>query len=190
MLPRMHMDLRGISMEIGLENGIVKVQTYNPNWDHLFQKEKNLLVIKLNGLHVDVQHIGSTAVPELSAKPIIDIMVGIINLNSSIEYIKYLEELGYEYKGENGITERHFFVKGTSEVTTHHLHMVEKCSEFWKRHLLFRDYLRKNGEVLIRYSNLKRELANRFPTDRDSYTEGKSGLISLIISAAEKDLKK
>ncbi len=98
---------------IGLECGAVKIMPYNPGWRQCFAKEKELLYVLLSKDAVDIQHIGSTAVPGLSAKPIIDIMVGIKALNAGLADIELLEGQGYEYRGEAGMPGRLFFVKGS-----------------------------------------------------------------------------
>ena len=172
-------------MGLGLQCGVVEVHPYNVEWVRFYKDEETLLIASI-GQHVaNIQHIGSTAISGLAAKPIIDIMVGTRDLECLDECIKKLEKLGYEFKGENGISGRFFFVKGGAQISTYHLHMIEWQSQFWKSHLSFRDYLRKHKDAVIEYADLKQGLALKFPTDRNAYTEGKAYFISGIIKKAE-----
>ncbi len=131
---------------------------------------------------LDVQHIGSTSIPGMPAKPILDIGVAVANFEEAVRCIPLMEQLGYSYKGENGIPRRHYFVKG--EPRTHHLHMLEAASEEWKNHLLFRDYLRGNAEAARAYANLKRQLAASFAADREAYQTGKERFINAVLRQA------
>lgn len=172
---------------IGLQRGAVRVVPYNPIWKQCFEEEKILLEHLLQKDAIDVQHVGSTAVPGLSAKPIIDIMVGVENLNDGLKYVEALEEHGYEFRGDAGIPGRLFFAKGSPEFRTHHLHMVQYHSEFWVNHLLFRDYLITYGDAAKEYERIKTELASQYESDRTAYTDGKSGFIQSILCRARED---
>lgn len=172
---------------IGLERGKVEIKPYNPMWKHCFEEERNLLKALLEKDAVDIQHIGSTAIPGISAKPIIDIAVGVRELNDGLKHIEALEKHGYEFRGEAGIPGRLFFAKGSPDFRTHHLHMVEYNSEIWANHLLFRDYLKSHNDAVEEYRNLKKELAQKFQFDRVAYTDGKSDFIQGIIGRAKDD---
>jgi len=164
---------------IGLENGVVKLIPYQSEWKKLFEEERDLL----NSVLADiiVEHIGSTSIPGIHAKPIIDIMVGVKDIKEGFKFIKPIEKLGYEYKGEYGIPGRLFFIKEICQMRTHHIHMVEYCSEFWNTHLFFRNYLIKNKDVARKYEKLKIELASKFEKDRNAYTEGKADFIREVL---------
>lgn len=172
---------------IGLQRGAVRVVPYNPIWKQCFEEEKILLDHLLQKDAVNVQHVGSTAVPGLSAKPIIDIMVGVENLTDGLKYVEALEEHRYEFRGDAGIPGRLFFAKGSPEFRTHHLHMVQYRSEFWVNHLLFRDYLITYGDAAKEYERIKTELANQYESDRMAYTDGKSDFIQSILCRAREE---
>jgi GrpB-like predicted nucleotidyltransferase (UPF0157 family) len=125
-------------------------------------------------------------VPGLGAKPIIDIMVAVARLADAERCIEPLQEIGYEYVPEYNdlIPERRYFHKGPPGARTYHLHMVELTSEFWERHLLFRDSLRVRPEEAQRYDQLKKDLAAKFGSDRDGYTEAKTSFIESVIAKA------
>lgn len=170
---------------IGLKRGSVKLENYNEKWKDIFEEESKLISSKLNKFLIDIQHTGSTAIPGIVAKPIIDIAVAIDSLSNVEKIIQLLHELGYNYRGEQGIPGRHLFAKGTEENRTHYLHIMEKGHPEWKNHILFRDYLKSNPKVTKEYEKVKRELAKKYETDRGKYTEGKSKFIQKVIEKAE-----
>jgi GrpB-like predicted nucleotidyltransferase (UPF0157 family) len=135
---------------------------------------------------VGMEHVGSTAVPGLGAKPIIDIMVAVSRLADAQACIEPLQSLGYEYvpEYEDELPERRYFRKGPLEKQTHHLHMVELTSEFWERHLLFRDYLRTHPQEAQQYHKLKKELAAKFGSDTVAYTDAKTPFIRSVEAKA------
>ena len=167
------------STMIGLEKGVVRLVDYQPEWPELFEIEKNKLKNILGNSHILIEHMGSTSIPGIKAKPIIDIMIGINVFNDGYELAKKLENANYRYKGENGIPGRHYFEYGDPSV--YHLHMVEINSDFWIDHILFRDHLRINKETRDAYECLKIALAKKYPTDRDAYCDSKSEFISGIL---------
>ncbi len=168
---------------IGLPKGTVKLVAHSAGWRELFEAEKTLLRSVIGKLALEVEHIGSTSVCGLEAKPIIDMAVAVREILEAAECVAPLEGVGYVYRGENGIPGRHYFRKG--DPTLYHLHMVELSSEFWRAHLLFRDYLRGHQEVAAEYGKLKRELAMRYPFNREAYTEGKAAFIEGVLKRAE-----
>jgi GrpB-like predicted nucleotidyltransferase (UPF0157 family) len=141
----------------------------------MFDAEKARILEACGKWLVTVEHIGSTSVPGLAAKPIIDMMPGLRRLEDGRHCIEPLQELGYQYLGEYGIPERYYFNKGVPR--SHHVHMFEVGHEQWDRHLLFRDYLRAHPEALAAYAELKRELAERYRDDRDAYTDAKTEFV-------------
>jgi GrpB-like predicted nucleotidyltransferase (UPF0157 family) len=165
----------------------VVIVNYDQAWPRLFAAEEKTLRRAL-GDAVQIEHVGSTAVPGLVAKPIIDIMVGVHRLGDAAAYIAPLEQLGYEYvpEFEEFIPERRYFRKGPPTGRTHHLHMVEQGTAFWKQHILFRDWLRTHPRDAGVYAELKRELAARYRTDRDAYTDAKTEFIRRIEQQARK----
>lgn len=164
----------------------VIIVEYNPRWPALYQEEKERILGLIGHRVVTIEHVGSTAVPGLGAKPIIDITIAVHHLTDAEECIEPLTSIGYEYhaEGEAGFPERRFLDKKPSGASTHHLHMVELTSDFWERHLLFRDFLRAHPEVAGQYYRLKQELAARYGEDRDGYTEAKTLFIEPVIARA------
>lgn len=157
----------------------VQIVDYDPAWPELFERERALIAEALGDLAAAIEHVGSTAVPGLGAKPILDMMVGLRSLEDGERSVAPLEALGYEYMGEMGIPGRFYFRKppGHDRLRTHHIHMVELACDFWQRHLLFRDYLRSHPEDARRYHELKARLAARYGADREGYTEAKTEFI-------------
>ncbi|WP_434655313.1 GrpB family protein [Thermoanaerobacterium thermosaccharolyticum] len=177
------------AQKLGLKRGVVKIAPFCDVWKQYFEEEKELLYKLLGTDAVDIQHIGSTAVPGLSAKPIIDIMVGVKALNDGLKHVETLEKQGYEFRGEAGIPGRLFFAKGSPEFRTHHLHMVEYKSDFWINHLLFRDYLIQHSDTAKEYERVKMGLAQKYEFDREAYTEGKSEFIQEVLRRARTEKK-
>lgn len=166
----------------------VRIVGYDPKWPKLFENEKRLILNVIGHLVVGIEHVGSTAVTGLGGKPIIDITVAIKNLKDAHNCIGPLESIGYEYvpEYEESIPERRYFRKGKPPKEQHyHLHMVEPSSDFWKRHLLFRDYLRTHPEVAQDYYELKKRLASEYGSDREGYTEAKTSFIESVVAKAK-----
>lgn len=160
---------------------------YDPNWPLLYEVEASRLrqVLSPDKL-ARIEHFGSTAVPGLTSKPIIDILVGVNDLDkANLAAVPTLESLGYSFWYENPDRARMFFVKGLppNGPRTYHVHMVELENEIWER-LLFRDYLRKHQEEVQSYTELKRNLILMFPEEREAYTEGKTAYISHVMQKA------
>ena len=152
----------------------VEIVEHDPSWAARFEAERPKLAEIFDGRAVAIEHIGSTSVPGLCAKPIVDILVGLRELELSEAEIEAMEGLGYEYLGEFGLPGRLYFRKG--EPRTHHVHVVAHGGEHWRRHLAFRDALRSNPEERRRYDELKRRLAEE-GHPRDVYSELKTPFI-------------
>ncbi|MEO1186025.1 MAG: GrpB family protein [Cyanobacteria bacterium J06636_27] len=165
----------------------IEIVEYNSNWTNMFEEEaESIRKAVEKDLIAEIQHIGSTAVPGLAAKPVIDIMVGLHDLSDGGKIIQPLEDLEYVFWADNPSPEKIFFVKGMppyGKKRTHHVHVVEISGEFWQRRL-FRDYLRIHPEEAYRYEKLKRELAAQFRNDREAYTQGKSDFVKVIMEKA------
>ncbi|QYR19670.1 GrpB family protein [Paenibacillus sp. sptzw28] len=170
-------------MTLGLPGGLIKLADYSPAWPKLFESERELIAGAVHGRVLDIQHIGSTSVPGMAAKPIIDIGVAVEQFELAAALVPALEAVGYVYRGENGCPRRHYFVKG-APLRTHHLHMLEIESADWRNHLAFRRLMRTEPEAAQAYMRLKRELAVLHETDRNAYQEGKSGFITRMIEQA------
>jgi GrpB-like predicted nucleotidyltransferase (UPF0157 family) len=175
---------------LGLPRGIVRIHASDPRWPALFSSEAD----RLNAMiaHRDLgplalEHVGSTAVPGLAAKPILDLMAGLPPDTDWKPYVSTLLAAGYEARGPQGIAERELFVLGPEESRTHHLHVVEKGSRFWIDHLEFRDRLRGDPELAGSYAKLKYDLAARHIGDREAYTSGKAAFIAAVLSSSDQE---
>ena len=167
---------------IGLERGVVKLVPHTPEWARLFAEEKARLEAAI-GLHVlDIQHVGSTSIPGMAAKPIIDIGIAVTDFDEARVCVPSIERLGYTYRGEHGIPRRHYFVKG--DPRTHHLHMNEIHGQDWENQVLFRDYLIAHPALTAEYAALKRALAAQHPSDRGAYQDGKDPFIKRVLALA------
>lgn len=161
----------------------VEVTPYRQEWTSMFREEANHLRHIFGEHLVAIYHVGSTSVPGLEAKPIIDIMVVVKDIKLVDEHNQFMQEIGYEPMGENGIAERRYFQKG-GDRRTHHVHVYQIGSPHVERHLAFRDYLRTHPDVATEYSDLKRKLAQQFPFDIESYIQGKERLVEQIEQGA------
>ncbi|MFN4213977.1 GrpB family protein [Exiguobacterium sp.] len=155
----------------------VEVVPYDSAWSARFEEEAEKLKRLFGGTVVEVHHIGSTSVPGLEAKPIIDIMPVVQEIEQVDELVGHMEALGYRSFGEHGIPRRRFFAKG-DEVRTFHVHVFEAGDEGVNRHLAFREYLKAFPDVRAEYGDLKRTLAEQHPSDIESYIQGKQEWVS------------
>jgi GrpB-like predicted nucleotidyltransferase (UPF0157 family) len=163
----------------------VEIVNYDPRWPALFDAEAKRLRAALDpSLIVGLEHFGSTAIPGLSAKPIIDILIAVRSLAAArASFVEPLENLDYIYWAENPKPDRMFFVKGMPPFgvrRTHHVHVTEPQGEMWQR-LAFRDYLRAHPEEAATYGQLKRRLAGEHRADREAYTGAKATYIESVL---------
>lgn len=162
----------------------IEVVDYQPAWPALFEAERQRLrQVLAPWLAGPVEHIGSTAVPGLPAKPVIDIMAPVRSLADSTAAIAALGTLDYlyaPYKPE----QMHWFCKPSPAHRTHHLHLVPLGSALWRQRLAFRDALRGSAELTAGYAALKRQLALRYRHDREAYTEAKGPFIAEVLARA------
>ena len=166
----------------------IVVVPYDEAWPSLFEEERARIERAIGPWAEEIEHVGSTAVPGLAAKPIIDIMVGVKSLENSPILVERLVSIGYEYVPEfvQVLPFRRYFRKMREGRRTHQVHLVERSNtEWWDRHLLFRDYLRVHPEVAEEYARLKYELSNRFGEDREAYTDAKTEFISEVVRRAQ-----
>ena len=158
----------------------VEVVPHKPKWHDAYQLESQRIINALGDNVVAVYHIGSTAIADIYAKPIIDILVEVKDL-LELDVHSSTKSLGYEAMGEFGIRDRQFFIKYNFDgVRTHHIHIYKADSPQIPRHLAFRDYMISHPKLAREYSNLKRELAAKYPLDIDKYMNGKDRFIKLI----------
>jgi GrpB-like predicted nucleotidyltransferase (UPF0157 family) len=159
----------------------VEVVPHNPQWQEAFEIESTQIQAALGDNVVAIHHIGSTAIPDIYAKPIIDLLVEVKEITAVDGRNGAMELLGYKAMGEFGIPDRRFFRKDNPEgIRTHHVHSFPAGSEQVQRHLAFRDYIIAHPEETHAYSELKRRLAIEYPTNIDGYMEGKDGFIQEI----------
>jgi GrpB-like predicted nucleotidyltransferase (UPF0157 family) len=173
----------------------VALVPYDPRWAELFRREKgHLLACLPNDLIRRIEHFGSTAVPGLAAKPVVDMLVEVTDVEAARTRIApILEAHGYDYlwrptRGDDGPPFYAWFIKRDpgSGTRTHHIHMVERqFTEHWDR-LLFRDYLIERPEVAQEYGALKARLASAFPNDRVAYTQGKTEFVTAVTERAKR----
>ncbi len=155
----------------------IRVVAYEPAWPAAFEQEAAVLAGILGGGLVTIHHIGSTAVPGLPAKPVIDLMPLVSDIASVDRLAPAMAEAGYDAWGEYGIPGRRLFTKGGDEQRTHNVHIFQIGNPEATRHLDFRDYLRAHPAVARRYAELKSELARQFPNDIGAYNQGKDSFI-------------
>ncbi len=168
---------------MGLKVGTVKLEKYNPKWKDMYLEEEKKLKEMFGDLALAIEHIGSTSIEGLSAKPIIDIAVGVWHLS---DFDKVKEKFMVEpYSVKEDSTEGEILVrKGNENNRTHFIHVMEPDSKRYIESILFRDYLRKNIWALEKYEELKKDLAVKYADDRKKYTASKNEFINEIIKLA------
>ena len=171
-----------MSHSLGLESGTVRVVPYDPAWPALFAAEAARIAAALDGLPLRLEHMGSTGVPGLAAKPIVDILAGRPPGSPAAPYVEALVRAGYQHRGEQGIPGREFFRRGTPR--SWHVHLAEEGAPAWRTPLAFRDALRADPALAAEYAALKLELAARFPRDREAYIEGKGPFVARVLRGA------
>ena len=159
---------------------VIRVVPHDPRWHEMFQDEVASLRNILGDSAREVHHMGSTAIPGICAKPIIDVLVVVRDIAAIDGFDETMRARGYLPKGENGIPGRRYFVKGSEETHTHHVHIYQAGNPDIQRHLAFRDYLIAHPEEARGYGRLKEDLARRFATDGASYTRGKDVFVQAI----------
>lgn len=166
---------------IGLPLDRVFLREYREEWMLIFNEEKKKILEILFHYKNDIEHIGSTSIPGMIAKPVIDIMVGMEKSEDLMAGAELLETIGFLNLGECGRPGRIFMVKGKPKNCTHHLHLVEKGSKYWSDNLVFREYMKNNRCAADKYRNLKLDLAEQFPDNRVMYRILKSKFVEEII---------
>jgi GrpB-like predicted nucleotidyltransferase (UPF0157 family) len=169
---------------LGLERGKVELVPFQPGWAQLFEEEAARLRQLVGSRIEKIEHVGSTAITGVESKPIIDLMAAVPTMTVGNGLISLLECNGYEYRPEDSWSERVFLANGPRSHRTHHLSLTVTDSEYWRDHLLFRDFLRKTPEQMESYGRLKKDLAERFTADRRAYTRGKYAFVQQVLTAA------
>ena len=171
-----------MSEALGLESGIVRLAEYDDRWPWLFAAEAGRLLACSDGISLRIEHIGSTSIPGMCAKPVLDILAGRPSGTPLDPYLVCIGRAGYVHRGERGVVGREFFRRG--EPRAYHVHLVEQEGALWREYLAFRDYLRTHAEVAAVYADLKRSLAARFPRDREAYIDGKTPFVKATVARA------
>lgn len=173
---------------LGLKRGTVVLVPYKKAWQVLFEKEKELLEKQIGNFLADIQHIGSTSIPGINAKPILDIAIGVMSLKEAHKFlVARMQRLGYELRPrENANAYELLFVKGPESRRTHYVHVIRYRGRKWNKARLFRDYLRTHPKRAQQYAALKKELVKKYAHDRFNYTKGKEVFIKKTLKIAEK----
>jgi len=162
---------------------------YDPRWPLIFEEEKRRVLGAIGHKVFALEHIGSTAVPGLGAKPIVDMMAGVRSSEDADECVRLLQPLGYNDVTPEPENPEWFYCLGTRahgqrEGEYIHLHLVKYLSDHWARQLLFRDYLRTHPEVALQYFELKKLYAAQYGADRQGYTDAKTKFIESVVAQA------
>ncbi|WP_318619166.1 GrpB family protein [Priestia megaterium] len=169
---------------LGLERGLVKLEPYNDKWSKLFDEERELLSSRIKELIIAIEHVGSTSIEGLFAKPIIDIAIGVSSLDVIIELKEKVKDLGY-VEVPVSIDGKHVFARYKEKKITHFLHVMIYNQSLWIDQISFRDYLRLDLNAKIEYIKIKEELANKYPNDVVSYTNKKKKFVDNILKRAK-----
>lgn len=170
-------------MSLGLKRGTVQLEPHDKQWDvaaiQIIKKLKSIL----GDDAIDIQHIGSTAIPTIKAKPIIDIVVGVDDFKRVMLHNEQLHKEGIFYRGSD-VEHQLLYVMGNMEndTRTHHIHIVKWNGTEWKNYIYFRDYLNVNENVALQYQQLKEKLQSKYAADRVAYTNGKQEMINIILN--------
>ena len=186
-------------MPLGLPRGRVVVEPYDPDWPVLFQHERRRIVAVIGQIAAGVHHVGSTAIPGLPAKPILDIAVMLDDFADGERCIEPLEKIGYIHGGYlDDIPGDRFFSRvrtprdscsDNEEIVTHNLHMYTLDRPIRINHLAFRDYLIAHPDEIARYTRLKLDLADRHPSDRKSYTASKGAFMTEVLAKVAEEFE-
>jgi len=165
---------------LGTDQNRIEIVEHQADWRQAFRQESERLLSAVGNVAVKIEHIGSTAIPGLAAKPVLDMMLGFYSIEDAQRLVNLIEGLGYDYLGEFGIAGRFFFVYRSGDKSKIHLHGFILDSDDWRRHLYFRNVLRSNPELVAQYHRLKQALAKKYHSNRMAYSKGKSAFIKKI----------
>ena len=171
-------------MSLGLKRGIVQLEPHDKQWDEIALQTIKTLKSILGDDTIDIQHIGSTAIPAIKSKPIIDIAVGVTDFDRIMSHNEQLQQEGIFYRGSD-VESQLLYVMGDMEgdTRTHHIHVVKWNGTEWNNYIHFRDYLNANeNSALQQYQKLKEELESKYAGDRIAYTSGKQDMIDNILN--------
>ena len=171
-------------MSLGLFRGTVNVEKYDPEWEVMaFQTIQKLKTI-LGETILGIEHVGSTSIKDIVAKPIIDIVIGVKDFDHILNLNNELERNGFIFRGQDH-SDQYLYICGEGDFLTHHIHVVIFDTEVWHNYINFRDYLNTHKDDALAYSKLKEKLANEYKNDRKTYTLLKSDFVNKIINKAQ-----
>jgi len=162
----------------------IRIVDYDPEWPARARQELRRIADALGSVAVRLEHVGSTAVPGLAAKPILDLQLSVAAIERRDAYVGPLERLGYLFVPAPQAPDHHFFARPPERPRSHHLHVCEVGSAHEHRHLAVRDYLRAHGDEAASYEALKRDAAARHPADRLAYIEAKDAFVTALEARA------
>ena len=170
-------------MSLGLKRGIVQLEPHDKQWDEAAIQTIKILKSILGDDAIDIQHIGSTAISAIKAKPVIDIVVGVTDFERIMLHNEQLQKEGIFYRGSD-VEYQILYVMGDMEkdIRTHHIHVVKWNGIEWKNYIHFRDYLNANENIALQYERVKEELESKYADDRVAYTNGKQEMIDIILN--------
>lgn len=170
---------------LGLKRGIVRLLPHHDHWSILFENEKQVLTGTFSESIISIEHVGSTSIPNIPAKPIIDIMIGVKSLSVALGMKDDFETLGYVHRPSPTNNIEVLYAKGSEAKRTHYVHVVvhDKC--LWQNYLCFRDRLRCNAELAQEYAKLKQMLATKYPDNRGKYSSGKADFIQQVLNTCK-----
>jgi len=168
---------------MSLKKGMVVLEEYNPIWKEMYKDEEKKLRELLGNRVIEIKHVGSTSIERLSAKPVIDIMVTVKNLEDAKNFKDlFTLESEYDFRDDDGIKGEYLVRKGSEDARTHFIHIIQENSERYENFVYFKKYLEKHPEKIVEYKELKEKLANLYSEDRKQYTSCKNDFIQNIIS--------
>ena len=172
---------------MALKRGIVELVNYDQTWQNDYKNEEKLLKKVLKDEIIEIHHIGSTSIPGLQAKPVIDILIVINDLKKIDKIEEKLKKYDYENRGQQGVEDRYFFAKGPEEARSHYIHFTEPNSATYYNQIYFKKYLLEHPEYIKKYCELKQELASKYANERPKYTKGKNEFITDVIKKAHEE---
>lgn len=174
---------------LGLDRDSVEIHPYDKEWANEYNKEKQILDKYLKGIEYRMEHVGSTSIPGLSAKPIIDIAIGTNDEDTAIKIADILMQEGYDIENSLSTKGEIFAAKGGIEFRTHYIHIQKIGSTYWNNFMYFKKYLLDHPKTIQEYGKLKNKLSLIYKNDRKKYTASKNEFISSILDKAHKMYK-
>lgn len=174
---------------MGLNKDCVRLENFTNIWKEMYLEEEKRLKELIGDYIISIEHVGSTSIPNLKSKPIIDIAITVNKLDDALKFSELLDDNGYDFRYDGGIEKEYLVRKGTPDNRTHYIHIVEKDSERLNNLILFRNYMLKHPEEVINYQNLKEHLASIYSDNRKMYTSSKNEYIQNILELAKKEFE-